>query len=472
MKEPSVLAPEPAASARPPKALRRAPCPEPITDPSIIRARYAHERPRILVWTTAGYGIFYFVRKNLSVAMPLIEKQFGFSKESLGLILTSHQLVYGVSKFVSGVMADRASARLFMAGALLASAVLNVLFGLSSALYFFGLFWVLNGWVQGMGYPPCARLLSHWFAPRELATKMSFWNASHSLGGGAILILCGWLVTRFGDWRLCFYVPAGIAAVMSLLLFVNLRDTPESIGLPELEGTHVEQATSRGGGEFRSFLWRRVFSDKYIWIVSAANFFVYTIRFAVFDWGPTLLKEFKGVNIGGASGMVAGFEFAGLGGMLLTGWLTDRYCAGRAAPIAMISMILCGLCVLLFWIVPPHHVVVDTTLLAGIGFFVYGPQALVAVIVVNLATKKAAATAVGLTSIFGYASTVLTGWGFGRIAKNYGWSPVFVILMGIAVVGALLFAAALPARANGYGEQSLDTAESNDSGRDEEENQL
>jgi OPA family glycerol-3-phosphate transporter-like MFS transporter/OPA family sugar phosphate sensor protein UhpC-like MFS transporter len=81
----------------------------------------------------------------------------------------------------------------------------------------------------------------------------------------------------------------------------------------------------------------------------------------------------------------------------------------------------------------------------------------VAVVVANLATKRAAATAVGLTSIFGYASTVLSGWGLGKLVQHYGsWTPAFASLIGIAIVGALLFAIALPAKANGYADAAAD----------------
>jgi phosphoglycerate transporter family protein len=426
-----------------------------ITDPVEVRRVYAHYRPRILLWSTVGYGTFYFVRKNLSVAMPLMQQQLGLSKSSLGLILTLHGLIYGVSKFLGGIAADRANARVFMALALLASAIVNVFFGLSTSLVFLGIFWMVNGLFQGLGYPPCARLLTHWFSPKELATKMSLWNASHTLGGGAIVVLCGYLVQHYGSWRVCFFIPSAIAAGMSGLLLLNLRDTPESVGLPEVEGTHVVGGDSSGDSpaDFRQFLRRQVFSNKYIWLVSAANFFVYTIRFAIFDWGPTVLKEAKGIQLVGAGWMVAGFEVAGLAGMLVTGFLTDRLFRGRGAPLSLVCMLLCGLSVYLFWKAPARMVGLNTALLMSAGFFVYGPQALVAVIVANLATKRAAATAVGLTSIFGYASTTLSGWGMGMLVQHYGWGPAFSCLLGIALAGALLFAAALPAKAHGYAEQ-------------------
>ncbi len=220
----------------------------PITDPEIVRERYAVLRPQVLIWTTIGYAMFYFVRKNLSVAMPVMGTQLGITKTDLGTILSVHGVLYGVSKFGNGIVADRANARVFMPLALAVSAILNVCFGLSSALMFFGLFWMLNGWVQGMGYPPCARLLTHWFAPKEIATKMAFWNASHTLGGAGILVLCGYLVKNNGNWRLCFFVPAGIALIAAVLLYVFLRDTPESVGLPGVENAWGQ----RGGGNTRA----------------------------------------------------------------------------------------------------------------------------------------------------------------------------------------------------------------------------
>jgi phosphoglycerate transporter family protein len=426
-----------------------------ISDPAEIQKLYHHHRPRILLWSTLGYGTFYFVRKNLPVAMPIMEERLHLNKAQLGLILTLHGLVYGVSKFFNGIVADRANARWFMALALMACAVVNIFFGLSSTLIAFGFLWMVNGFFQGMGYPPCARLLTHWFAPKELATKMSLWNASHSLGGGAIVVLCGYLVAHFNGWRVCFFVPSAIALGMAGLLLLYLRDTPESVGLPELEGTHVKGAAALGTettAEFQQILWEKVFCNKYIWLVSAANFFVYTIRFAVFDWGPTVLKEAKGIELVNAGWMLAGFEVAGLVGMLVTGYLTDRLFGGRAVPLSLICMLLCGVSVFVFWKIPGRMMGLNTIMLMLAGFFVYGPQALVGVTAANLATKRAAATAVGLTSIFGYASTVLSGWGMGRLQMAYGWGPAFGCLVGVSLAGAFLFALALPAKADGYGE--------------------
>ena len=88
--------------------------------------------------------------------------------------------------------------------------------------------------------------------------------------------------------------------------------------------------------------------------------------------------------------------------------------------------------------------------LFGVGFFIYGPQALIGIAAANIATKEAAASAVGLTGLFAYASTVLSGWGFGYVADHYGWNVVFISLLIAAVIGTLVLGLVWKAKANGY----------------------
>jgi phosphoglycerate transporter family protein len=420
----------------------------PLGYETAIHPGYRHYRWRILLWTIVGYAMYYFVRKNLSIAMPVIEEQLHIKKANLGLFLTLHGLLYGVSKFFNGMIGDRVNARVFIAVGLLLSAAMNVMFGLSSAVVTLGVFWMLNGWFQGIGFPPCARLMTRWFHPKELATKMSIWNISHVVGAGGVSILGGYLVGYYNDWRLCFFVPAACAAVASVLLLIFLFDTPESVGLPPIEATRDDDVPH---ASVRETLVTHVLSNRYIWLLGFANFFVYTIRYALLDWGPTLLKEFKHVELRHGGWMIAGFEAAGLIGMLAAGWVTDRVFAGRGARTCLICMIFCGVSVLLFWRTPGEKRVLSTSLLMCAGFFIYGPQALVGIAAANLATKRAAATAVGFTGLFGYGSTVLSGWGLGLLVQTYSWNHAFAALVIAAGFGIVLFIAAWNAPRDGYG---------------------
>jgi OPA family glycerol-3-phosphate transporter-like MFS transporter/OPA family sugar phosphate sensor protein UhpC-like MFS transporter len=414
--------------------------------------RFRYWQTRTLVAAMGGYAAYYFVRKNLSIAMPALGDDLHIAKADLGLFLTLHGLLYGVSRFVNGMWADRANARHFMVAGLLLSVAANVWFGFSSAVLLLGLAWMVNGWVQGMGFPPCCRLMTHWFPPDRLATKMTIWNTSHSVGAWVAVVFCGYIVAL--GWRWCFFGPAILCTAAAAALWWALRDTPASVGLPEIAvaGVSTGPEEDKSSAEYKAFVRRHVFGNPHIWLIAIANFFVYIVRFAVLDWGPMLLKEMKGYPLHHAGWMVAAFEVAGLVGMLLAGWITDRVFGGRGTRTCVFCMAGAGVALLAFWQWPGQSPLLATVLLGAAGFFIYGPQALIGIAAANLATKRAAATAAGFTGLFGYASTVVSGWGLGLLVQTYGWNAAFAALIAVAAVGLLVFVLTWPARAHGYGE--------------------
>jgi len=422
-----------------------------LTEPELIKTQHRYWQRRIMVATIVGYATYYFVRKNLSIAMPVMEQSLGITKTDLGLFLTLHGVLYGVAKFVNGFFGDRCHVRTFMVTGLVLSAVVNVFFGLSSAVAALGIFWMINGWFQGMGFPPCARAFTHWVPPKELATKMSIWNASTNIGAGAVVVMCSYLLSYYGNWRLCFFVPAGLALLCSVFLWRVLPDTPPSVGLPEVEGTRAKP-TAGESEDWKAVAVKYVFSNPYIWLLAVANFFVYTIRYAMLDWGPTLLTQAKHLQLTNAGWMVAGFEVSGMIGALIGGWLTDRLFGGRGFRSCVFYMAMAGVSILLFWKVAGQSVLLNTLLLCCSGFFIYGPQCLISIAAANLATKRAAATAVGLTGLFGYASTTLSGIGLGKLVQTYGWDAGFIGMLIVAAIGTVVCALGWRAKAHGYGD--------------------
>jgi len=106
----------------------------------------------------------------------------------------------------------------------------------------------------------------------------------------------------------------------------------------------------------------------------------------------------------------------------------------------------------LFWKLPHQSWLTSTILLCFAGFFIYGPQSLIGTACAKLATKRAAAAAIGLTSIFGYLSTTLSGVGIGKLVDRYDWDAGFAVFVVCSMVGLIIFAACWPAKAHGYAE--------------------
>ena len=87
--------------------------------------KYNYWQWRTLIVLMLGYAFYYFVRKNFSVVMPALEAELGITKVQLGLFLTLNGLIYGLSRFANGFLADRFSRRKLMSAGLFLSAAAN-----------------------------------------------------------------------------------------------------------------------------------------------------------------------------------------------------------------------------------------------------------------------------------------------------------------------------------------------------------
>lgn len=295
-----------------------------------------------------------------------------------------------------------------------------------------GSFWIINGWVQGMGFPPCAKSLMHWFAPHEHGIKFATWNISHSFGAGLVFLLNSFVVVL--GWKYCFLVPAALSILGSIFLFWALRDSPEKEGFDPVEkyydrihgrtsevkedAKNSEDVVAENDEGWFKELCKNVLSNWAIWVLCFANFFVYIVRFSILDWAPTFLSQSKGLNLQSAGWATACYEVFGAFGIILSGVLMDKIFHGRGAKACFVYMLGCGIASFAFWRLDSDSLVLNILLLSLIGFFIYGPQCLIGCVASTIATKKSGAASSGLTGLFGYLATIVTGFGVGYIVDG------------------------------------------------------
>ena len=193
----------------------------PLLSKEKIDPTYKRLRWQVFIGIFIGYAGYYLVRKNFSLAMPYLV-DMGFDKGLLGVAISANAIAYGLSKFIMGGVSDRSSARKFLPLGLTLSALATLLLGtkvgVSSIVSMFILQFLI-GWFQGMGWPPCGRVMTHWFSQNERGTKMSIWN--RFLASRYILVSGG------GGFDYCGYrlfVDPGYSAI---LWFTSYRRVSE-----------------------------------------------------------------------------------------------------------------------------------------------------------------------------------------------------------------------------------------------------
>ncbi|MBI3550900.1 MAG: MFS transporter [Elusimicrobia bacterium] len=423
--------------------------PAPFAPPAAkeaIEPLYRRYRWQMMLSAFWGYAGFYLVRKNFSLAKPYLIRDLHMSTTDVGLIATGLSLSYGVSKFVMGSLSDRSNPRYFMATRLILSGLVNLLFGTLSSLWVMVFCWFLNGWFQGMGWTPCARTLTHWFSDRERGRMFAVWNTAHNIGGGLAGPIGSLAILLFASWTSLFYLPGLLAIGFGVLLIIFLRDTPQSVGLPPIEefkDDYPETAVKDRERELTSkeICFDFVLNNKLIWLLATANIFVYVVRYGVLDWAPTYLTAVKGSSQNVARWQFLVYEFAGIPGTLLAGWLSDRWFRGRRGPVSVLFMAAVAAAVLVYWRNPPGRPWVDSLTLSMIGFLIYGPLMLVAVAGVDCVPKKAAGTAAGFIGLFGYVGgATIAELGIGKVVQHWGWDGGFWVILASCLLSAALLA--------------------------------
>ncbi len=143
---------------------------------SMIDQTYKHYRWNTIESTFLGYAMFYLVRNNLSTVAKDVGTALSYDHNMIGNILALSSIAYGLGKFLMGSLSDRANPRKFMATGLLLTGIVNFAFGGIGVYWVHLLLWTLNGFIQGMGWPPCGRSLGHWYSLRERGSIFAVWN--------------------------------------------------------------------------------------------------------------------------------------------------------------------------------------------------------------------------------------------------------------------------------------------------------
>lgn len=420
-----------------------APPKEEIQDKKVVKQHYKYWRWRTFYGMYIGYIFYYFSRKSFTFAMPSLIEDLGFSKGELGILASILSITYGWSKFLSGVLSDKSNPRFFMGMGLIITGILNFLFGMSSSILFFAIFWGLNGYFQGFGWPPCARLLTHWYSQKERGTWWGFWNTSHSVGGALIPLVAAFCAHMWG-WRYAMYVPGGLSILAGLFVMNRLRDTPRSLGLPSIENYKNDHPNPKleTNKELSSkeILLNHILKNKFIWLLAAAYFFIYIIRIGINDWSTLFLVEVKNYTLLAAGACVFWFEIGGIFGSLVAGWASDKIFGGRRGPVNVLFSAGVIFALGAFWVVPASIPILNSMLMFVIGFLVFGPQMLIGMVAAELAGKKAAGSATGFVGWIAYIGAATAGYPLGKICQEFGWWGFFssVGICGILSVFLLL----------------------------------
>src|SRR5882762_9141036 len=179
----------------------------------------------VLGLTVAAYMITYMDRVVISTAVPVIQKEFGFSLTTMSFIIASFRWGYALFQIPGGWLGDRIGPR----RALTLIVTWWSLFTSATSLAWNAVSMTVIRFLFGMGeagaFPIATRSLSRWMLPAERGFAQGVTHAGARLGAALTPALVVLIIVRFG-WRAAFVTFGSLGILWAISWFWYYRDFP------------------------------------------------------------------------------------------------------------------------------------------------------------------------------------------------------------------------------------------------------
>ncbi|MBI4815585.1 MAG: MFS transporter [Deltaproteobacteria bacterium] len=420
-----------------------------------------HWRHRVFVATWLSYACYYFCRKPFYITKPVLSAELGFSTEMLGVIGSAYLVAYALGQFMTAWLGDRFGARVVVLCGMFVTIIANFSFGLTTSVGAFIALMIVNGLAQATGWAGNVASMAPWFRRTERGTVMGVWATNFQAGGvmangasswvlggveaakagGEHLLLANTVVAgalaAYG-YRWAFFFGSMVLFAAAIVFLIFQRNRPEDVGLQPVEVANEASSSSTGGESWSRATWINVL------YLGTFYFFIKFIRYAIWSWAPFLLKKHYALEASEAGYLSTIFDVCGIAGVVIAGFVSDRWFLGRRVRVCFYFVIAMFASSLLLYGLGQTSLVVFGLALGLLGFFLYGPDALLTSAgAIEAGSVKSAAKAAGIINGMGAVGSVAQELLLGRFLSKDDVGLVFLTLvvssvMSTACLGVLL----------------------------------
>jgi sugar phosphate permease len=399
-------------------------------------------RTRVFVATWLSYVGFYFCRKPFSVAKDAIEVQNNWDKTvTVGNVMAAYLIAYAIGQLLASRVGTLLGPRRNLLIGMALSVGVTIAMGLTVSPWMMAGLFAMNGLAQATGWSGNVATMANWFHKHERGKVMGAWATNFQVGALASGFALGSIL---GDgkavdqpWQWCFFAGAIVLALVWVQFYFLQRNQPEDVGLPGIDDprTPVDESRTPERAKLSRDQWINIL------IIGGFYFFAKLIRYMVWSWSAYFLA--KNYHRTGKEAAIYSilFDVMGIPGVFITGWISDRYFKSKRGGVALIMMLCMSVMTLMLVLFGNVSVLVFCLLLGGVGFFLYGPDALLSGAgAMDVGNRKTALFATATIAMFGALGPVVQEVVVPRVYNPKDLSLIFTFLFVSAVMGSLFCA--------------------------------
>jgi MFS family permease len=272
---------------------------------------------------------FNFVdRVVLGILVSPIKSELHLTDTELGLVGgTAFALFYTSLGVPVGWLADRANRVWIMTAALALWSAFTAVCGLAQG--FPGLFLarLAVGVGEAGGVAPAYALLADYFPPRARARALGFYSLGIPLGSALGLLLGGYIATRF-NWRTAFFTLGLAGVILAPLLLGTIREPQRGA---------YDRKSPAGPNPLLREVTRKLAGQAAFWLLSLGAACGSMMGYGLLFWLPSFFQRSYGMTLLESSRLLGVLLLiGGIAGLLVGGYLADRYGPRNPAAYALI----------------------------------------------------------------------------------------------------------------------------------------
>jgi len=369
----------------------------------VTRRRIAR---RLLPFLFVLYIVAFLDRMNVSAAALQMPGDLGFSDRAVGLGAGIFFLGYFLLQIPGALIAERRSARRWIAGIMISWGILTVLMAFIHTVREFYIVRFVVGAAEAGFFPAVVVYLTHWFRAADRAKAVAAFYAAMPLSFvigsplAGLLLGLSWLGLR--GWRWLFILEGVPAVLLGLITLVYLTDwPPQANWLPAEERQWITGQLDRekkAKQQVRSYSIWQALRHRDVILLTFCYFFGVTGSYGIAFWLPTMLKRLSGQNDLKVTLLASLPYLAGFLTQQLNGWHSDRTRERRWH--AAVPVLLSGLG-LLFAISSGSHVAPSIIFFTMVGAAYYAFHPAFWAVPTEFLSESAAAASIGLINSVG-----------------------------------------------------------------------
>ena len=361
---------------------------------------------------------------------------------ALANIGTVYLVGYAIGQFSSAYFGRKLGPRLLLLCGMAISIVCNMVFGASHGIIYLALFMAINGIAQGTGWPGCIGSLGFWFKRKERGSILGVWSTCYQVGPLVAGVWASFLLGFMG-WRWAFFgASLSLMAIWAVVFFLH-PNTPEDVGFKSVEDEADKQAAGKTAEAPMTQVqdglgWDRDVIISVV-IMGLIYFCIKFLRYALWSWAPYFLNHNFGMAGDQAGYLSTIFDLCGFAGVLASGWVSDKWFAGRRSSLAFLLLMGMTLSFIGMRVFGSMSITLFAVFMGCCGFMLYGPDSLLSGVgAIDVGSARTALVAAGIINGMGSIGPIfqeqIIGWMYEAFGRQL--TPIFAMFVVVASMGA------------------------------------